>query len=365
MKNFDEFYPTPESLFEIATEGCDFKRIKTILEPSAGKGDIVEYLQKKAEENYMEYDIDCIEIEEELRSILKGKNMRVIYDDFLTFHTTKQYDLICANFPFYNGDEHLWKALELQKNGGAIIAIINGKVSAALSKEYAILPDDELIEHLEKQLMIDHPEYEFDKGMVSHEYLMVEYLLNDTLMEESVRLKLNDAGAHISSLKAGIRFSTSDVGLSKVYASIFYDADGIRTTLGSGIEMEHKGDASPEKFEAKMEDLGLLFRECEERIEELGNIPIRNLAGCVREIREVFTFLPKATAEEVETELQLKYPNGGTAIDVYLALNDIIQRHTKTTNASPTRYLNLSEQVAKLMNLPYGKIECGEWKQNN
>lgn len=26
MKNFDEFYPTPESLFEIATEGCDFKK---------------------------------------------------------------------------------------------------------------------------------------------------------------------------------------------------------------------------------------------------------------------------------------------------------------------------------------------------
>ncbi len=47
MKNFDEFYPTPESLFEIATEGCDFKRIETILEPSAGKGDIVEYLQKR------------------------------------------------------------------------------------------------------------------------------------------------------------------------------------------------------------------------------------------------------------------------------------------------------------------------------
>lgn len=127
MKNFDEFYPTPESLFEIATEGCDFKRIETILEPSAGKGDIVEYLQKKAKKNHMEYDIDCIEIEEELRSILKGKNMRVIYDDFLTFHTTKHYDLICANFPFSNGDEHLWKALELQKNGGAIIAIINAE----------------------------------------------------------------------------------------------------------------------------------------------------------------------------------------------------------------------------------------------
>lgn len=245
------------------------------------------------------------------------------------------------------------------------ILLRDGKVSAALSKEYAILPADELIEHLEKQLMLDHPDYKFDNGIVSHEYLLVEYLLNDTLMEESVRLKLNDAGAKISKLKAGIRFSTSDVGLSKVYATIFYDADGIRTTLGAGIEMEHKGDAKTEKFEEKVAYLGTLFKECEEQIERMGNIPIRNLAGCVKEIREVYTFLPKSTAETVEEELQLKYPNGGTAIDVYLALNDIIQRHAKSANLSPTRYLNLSEQVAKLMKLPYEKIENGEWKQNN
>ena len=88
--------------------------------------------------------------------------------------------------------------------------------------------------------MLDHPDYEFDNGIVSHEYLMVEYLLNDTLMEESVRLKLNDAGAKISKLKAGIRFSTSDVGLSKVYATIFYDADGIRTTLEQGLKWNIK-----------------------------------------------------------------------------------------------------------------------------
>ena len=54
--------------------------------------------------------------------------------------------------------------------------------------------------------------------------------MNDEEMEQSFRLKLNDAGADISELKAGIRFSTSDIGASKVYASVFYDADGVRTT---------------------------------------------------------------------------------------------------------------------------------------
>lgn len=241
------------------------------------------------------------------------------------------------------------------------ILLRDGKVSAALSKEYAILPADQLIEKLEDQLKKDHPDFSFDNGSVNHEYLVVEYLLNDKAMEESLRLRLNDAGADIASLKAGIRFSTSDVGLSKVYASIFYDADGVRTTLGEGIAMEHKGDATSEKFGKAMASLGMVLKECEDRIEVLGNTDIRDVAGCVSRIREVYSFFPKQIAETVEAEAVSRYPKGGTAIDVYLALNDIIQRHAKLNNLSPTRYLGLSEQVAKLMKLPFDKIDNGEW----
>ena len=43
------------------------------------------------------------------------------------------------------------------------ILLRDGKVSAALSKEYAILPADELILSLEAQLTEDHPDFQFDK----------------------------------------------------------------------------------------------------------------------------------------------------------------------------------------------------------
>lgn len=244
------------------------------------------------------------------------------------------------------------------------ILLRDGKVSAALSKEYAILPADELILSLEAQLTEDHPDFQFDKGSVSHEFLMAEYLLNDRSMEETFRLKLNDAGADIANLKAGIRFSTSDVGASRVYASIFYDADGVRTTLGGGIAIEHKGEASPEKFGEAMKNLGMVLKECEEQIEQLGNIDISDVAGCVDQIREVYTFFPRQIAEAVEEDCRKRFPKGGTAIDVYLALNDIIQRHSVQNDLTPTRYLNLCEQVAKLMKLPFDKIDAGEWNGN-
>lgn len=241
------------------------------------------------------------------------------------------------------------------------ILLRDGKVSAALSKEYAILPAHELIEALETQLSKDHPDFEFDNGSVSHEYLMVEYKLNDQMMEETLRLRLNDSGSDIKSLNAGIQFSTSDVGLSKVYANVFYNIDGIKVPIGDGIAIEHKGDASPEKFRNAMENLGMVLKECEDRIEQLGNIDIKDVAGCVAQIREAYTFFPTKIAEAVENDCKAQFPKGGTGIDVYLALNDIIGRHVASSDLSPTRYLALFEQVAKLIKLPFDKIDSGEF----
>ena len=76
---------------------------------------------KKKEEthnNYYRYkeykfDIDCIEIDQNLQHILKGRDYRVVHNDFLTYETWKEYDAIIMNPPFSNGCKHLLKALEM------------------------------------------------------------------------------------------------------------------------------------------------------------------------------------------------------------------------------------------------------------
>lgn len=128
-----EFYPTPAHLIDKMLSGLDFDMIKTILEPSAGIGNIVEALKQKEGSTTRHYtklsfDIDCIEADQNLRHILKGKNFRVVYNDFLTYETMKEYDLIIMNPPFSNGCKHLLKALEMQKrNGGAVICLLNAE----------------------------------------------------------------------------------------------------------------------------------------------------------------------------------------------------------------------------------------------
>ena len=128
-----DFYPTPQNLIDKMLSDIDFSMIKSILEPSAGKGDIVEALKKKEEirsygYNKYQFDIDCIEMDQNLQHILKGKKIRVVHNDFLTYSTMKEYDLIIMNPPFSNGCKHLLKALEMQqRNGGAVVCLLNAE----------------------------------------------------------------------------------------------------------------------------------------------------------------------------------------------------------------------------------------------
>ncbi|KTF59858.1 MULTISPECIES: DNA N-6-adenine-methyltransferase [Bacillus amyloliquefaciens group] len=135
FKDNPDFYPTPTQLIRKMTSKIEWKYIKSVLEPSAGKGDLVEAIhnQFKYTKNYRrnsKYDIDTIEQDENLRHILEGKDYRVIADDFLTFRTYKKYDLVFMNPPFSRGVQHLLKAIELiekQQRSGQIVCLLNAE----------------------------------------------------------------------------------------------------------------------------------------------------------------------------------------------------------------------------------------------
>ena len=88
------FYPTPAHLVRMMLDKVDWKYVDSMLEPRAGKGDLALPAIEKwqiARGFYTEYskkehpaDMDCIEIDPNLRAILKDKRLRVVHDDFLT-----------------------------------------------------------------------------------------------------------------------------------------------------------------------------------------------------------------------------------------------------------------------------------------
>lgn len=136
-----DFYPTPESLFRQLTRGK--RRLDgKILEPSAGKGDMIKHIRGISRPD--DAKIDAIEIDPRLQASLMGEGYNVVWDDFLTYETYKEYDYIVMNPPFSNGVDHVLKALDLaeaQLSYCEIYAILNKETldNAYSSKRQALL----------------------------------------------------------------------------------------------------------------------------------------------------------------------------------------------------------------------------------
>lgn len=140
-----DFYPTPKELINELIDMIPkdkYDKIKYILEPSAGKGDLIKgYKDYYLDNSYYGYRLrdyqknidnklkfDCVEIDETLKSILRDNGYNLTASDFLTFQPIRFYDLILANFPFSKGCEHLLKAINIQERiGGKILCIINAE----------------------------------------------------------------------------------------------------------------------------------------------------------------------------------------------------------------------------------------------
>ena len=124
-----EFYPTPSNVIESMLEGFSTTG-KIILEPSAGKGNIVDFLLlNKAS------DILACESQPDLRKILAAK-CNVITDDFfdLTSDKISHIDAIIMNPPFSCADKHILHAWKIAPPGCTIISLCN---SETIDKRYS------------------------------------------------------------------------------------------------------------------------------------------------------------------------------------------------------------------------------------
>lgn len=115
-----DFYPTPADVIEQMLYGFDATG-KVVLEPSAGKGDIVDALRLHGAK-----DVIACEINADLKKIVQTK-CRVIAEDFLTVRAEdiSHIDAIVMNPPFSADEQHIIHAFEIAPPGCEIIALCN------------------------------------------------------------------------------------------------------------------------------------------------------------------------------------------------------------------------------------------------
>jgi predicted RNA methylase len=113
-----DFFPTPKAVADDMVEQAGIEPGMTVLEPSAGNGNIAEAIRAAGASP------DVVELSSQLREVLEAKGFKVIGQDFL--QTEGQYDRIVMNPPFSNGAdiEHVQHAYTLLKPGGRIVAIV-------------------------------------------------------------------------------------------------------------------------------------------------------------------------------------------------------------------------------------------------
>lgn len=204
-------YPTPLPLAQRLLEGIHWQDVETVLEPSAGTGNLVYALTTIPElgrhNDCNPLDVDMIEIDPGVRGILADRfseaaeqalrqrseamrdaylqkaranedvkeaekawrdasnqyygfqriHPKIVHDDFRTFSSRKKYDLIIMNPPFENGDAHLLKAIQMQERyGGQIRCILNAEtVRNPYTNRRKVLAD---------KLQTLHAEVTFEKG---------------------------------------------------------------------------------------------------------------------------------------------------------------------------------------------------------
>ena len=127
FKSNPDLFPTPDWLVKKMLSKVDFRnqKIKNILEPSAGLGNIIDVINSDIN-RHSSYNICAIEIDNKCRNVLLSKNVKVIDSDFLAYNGLEQFDLIIANFPFSDGDKHLHKALDVLFSG-QIVCLLNAE----------------------------------------------------------------------------------------------------------------------------------------------------------------------------------------------------------------------------------------------
>jgi 16S rRNA G966 N2-methylase RsmD len=115
-----DFYPTPDDVIESMLRHEEITG-KTILEPSAGSGKIVEYLKLAGAGKV----IAC-ELNDDLRKIVESK-CDVIESNFLHVKSEQvsHVNMIIMNPPFSSGARHILHAYEIAPAGCKIISLCN------------------------------------------------------------------------------------------------------------------------------------------------------------------------------------------------------------------------------------------------
>lgn len=250
-------------------------------------------------------------------------------------------------------------------SGDSLIKVADDKVSAVHGgdpKDYAILEILPLVQCVRSILDRDFAGNHFLTANFDHSIVTAIWSLDGQANElmEAYRQAVAEKGVtEAMSARPGLRFTTSDVGVSaaNLYPILLLGGSNRIIPLGDPLKLDHKNGADLDAFASSMDQLYAYFKESIEQQQQLLNVEIRypytTMLGVLKRIG-----ITKKMSYEV-ADLFAGQPgvsSGCNAYQLYLAMSDVIFL-AQCEGASAYRIAQLEENIARALRINWHEYD--------
>lgn len=250
-------------------------------------------------------------------------------------------------------------------SGDSLIKVADDKVSAVHGgdpKDYAILEILPLVQCVRSILDRDFAGNHFLTANFDHSIVTSIWSLDGQANElmETYRQAVAEKGVtEAMSARPGLRFTTSDVGVSaaNLYPILLLGGSNRIIPLGDPLKLDHKNGADLDAFASSMDQLYACFKESIERQQQLLNVEIRypytTMLGVLKRIG-----ITKKMSYEVADLFagQSGVSSGCNAYQLYLAMSDVIFL-AQCEGASAYRIAQLEENIARALRINWHEYD--------
>ena len=250
-------------------------------------------------------------------------------------------------------------------SGDSLIKVADDKVSAVHGgdpKDYAILEILPLVQCVRSILDRDFAGNHFLTANFDHSIVTSIWSLDGQANElmETYRQAVAEKGVtEAMSARPGLRFTTSDVGVSaaNLYPILLLGGSNRIIPLGDPLKLDHKNGADLDAFASSMDQLYACLKESIERQQQLLNVEIRypytTMLGVLKRIG-----ITKKMSYEVADLFagQSGVSSGCNAYQLYLAMSDVIFL-AQCEGASAYRIAQLEENIARALRINWHEYD--------
>ena len=248
----------------------------------------------------------------------------------------------------------------------ALVLVREEKVTAMHSgdvKDYSILPIDELLHTLEKNMDSRFPGYQFEAGYSDHAITSSCWTFpaqkEELLGTYSKTLITKGQGRAASKMVPGIRFLTSDTGIAsaKVCAMIMGTQHPIH--IGSCVAVDHRHQKKVSDFGEALDQLFAQFCDSVAKLQGLLEIQLEYPANAMTRICKKRS-LPKKEAMEAIAMYEMAYGGGpASAHDVFMAMQEIPYL-LKIHHTPEAKMLVVEENMARALTLKWSDFDLAK-----